>query len=328
MRLYGLSLMCVIGLVVGCGGNGGGGDNGLPSRIDIIGQAPSHGLGQGISQMTGFVGGQPAFLSFNDEDHWSVQVVGVAPVDLVTTPYAHAALLAFDNGYAVGYYDSGVFAYRLTQNGWVAATYPGVEAAVLDSVRGKLVAELTGGGHAIVDIATGVQTPITLPDGAPLYFAKAGFLVYGVSGTSFKVRNLDSNAEWTDLALPSDTNAFPYALNENGGVIGISDNGAATSAVYWEPVTAAPISLHFVSSGIVEPGWISPDGSKAIINVHTDEYRSYIWVDGAIHPIANIPGGDAVPYVYGLNETGTFGFGFGDSSADPDSGVAIQITYH
>ncbi|MEA2554421.1 MAG: hypothetical protein QOJ65_2597 [Fimbriimonadaceae bacterium] len=314
-------------VTVGCAGTQPGSSNrGIPSRIRVLAHAPTPGSGSGISQLTGFVDGKPAFLSYIDAAHWTVSAMGASPVSLSTVSYAHAFLVAFEDGTAVGEYDGGTFVYRKGNSGWTAASFPGVTEAVLDAQNAKLIGKV-GSGFAIVDIATAAQTPITLPADAALYFAKSNWLVYGTAST-FHVRNVQSGTDWQEAIVSGDTNQFPYALNASGGVVGESSNGSVGRAVYWEPGTGAAHVVDSFTGGTVEPGWISDDGARFAINIATGStYRSYLYVDGAKYPVSNLVGGSGVSYVYGLNESGTTGFGLIDPSGDRASLVALSIGY-
>lgn len=318
-----LGALCLLSLV-GCGGTTGGNSGQIPSRIDVIGSAPSHGNGQGISQLTGLVGGKPAFLSYIDTNHWSLQVVGESVVDLSTTAYTNAQLAWLDNGVVAGTYSGGSFVYRKTNSGWVATSFPGVTSPIPDGTTLIMVGDATT-GPVQIDLTTGTSTPLTLPSGAALYGLRNHWLLYG-SGSSFFVRNLTTADERQLNQVIGDTDFFPVVLNASGGVLGESSNGTVGRAIYWPPASSAPTVIDSFTGGEVEPGWLSPDGTKYLINVSTDQFRTYLYFNGTKYTTADIQNASTIGDLFGFDDNAQFGFAR-DSTGSESSTEAVKITY-
>jgi len=316
--------LALVGVLYGCGGTTGGNSGQIPSRLDIIATAPSHGNGQGISQLTGLVGGKPAFLSYIDVSHWSLQVVDETVVDLSTTAYPNAQLAGFDNGVVVGRYDDGTFVYRQTNAGWVATSFPGLTSPIPDGTELLLVGD-TATGPVKIDLTTGTATPITLPSGAALYGLRHHWLLYG-SGSDFFVRNLSTGDERQLNPVSGDTDFFPVVLNSSGGVLGQSSDGTTGRAIYWQPGSSTPTVLDSFTGGTVEPGWLSLDGTKYLVNVITDQFHTYLYFNGIRYTTADIQNASTIGDLFGFDDTAQFGFGR-DSTGSEDSTVAVKITY-
>lgn len=318
-----IGVLCLF-FLVGCGGTTGGTSGQIPSRIDVVATAPAHGNGQGISQLTGLVSGKPAFLSYIDANHWSLQVTGDTAVDLSTTAYTHAQLSWLDNGVVVGTYDSGTFVYRKTNSGWIATSFPGLSSAIPDGTTLSMVGDTTI-GPVLIDLSTNTSTPLSLPAGEALYGLRNHWLLYG-SGSGFFVRNLSTSSERQLNGVVGDTDFFPGVLNSSGGVLGESSNGTVGRAIYWQPASSTPTVIDSFTGGEVEPGWLSPDGTKYLINVSTDQFRTYLYFNGTKYTTADIQNASTVGDLFGFDETAQFGFAR-DSTGAESSTVAVKITY-
>lgn len=319
-----LFTLALVGVLYGCGGTTGGSGGQIPDRLDIIATAPSHGNGSGFSQLTGLVGNKPAFLSYVDANHWSLQVVGESAVDLSTTAFSNAQLAGFDHGVVVGSYDGGTLVYRKTNAGWVATSYPGLTSAIPDGTSLEMVGD-TATGPVKVDLSTSTSTPLTLPASPALYGLRNHWLLYG-SGSNFFVRNLSTADERQLNPIVGDTDFFPVVLNSSGGVLGESSDGATGRAIYWQPGSSTPTVIDSFTGGIVEPGWLSPDGTKYLVNVITDQFHTYLYFNGTRYTTADIQNASTIGDLFGFDDTAQFGFGR-DSDGGEDSTVAVKITY-
>ncbi|MBS1701415.1 MAG: hypothetical protein JST12_07130 [Armatimonadetes bacterium] len=318
---FALALACVL---YACGGTTIGGSGQIPSRLDVIATAPAHGSGLGIGQLTGLVGGKPAFISYIDVNHWSLQVVGESAVDLSTTAFTHSQIAWLDNGVVAGTYDGGTFVYRKTNSGWVATSFPGVTSPIPDGTTLTLVGD-TVAGPVQIDLTSGTSTALTLPSGAALYGLRNHWLLYG-SGVNFFVRNLATADERQLNPVVSDSEFFPIVLNSSGGVLGESNDGFTGRAIYWQPGSSNPTVLDSFPGGTVEPGWISPDGTKYFVNVITDQIRAYLYYDGTRYTTADIQNASTVGDLFGFDDSAQFGFAR-DTSGSEESTVAVKITY-
>lgn len=350
----GFTLAALSIFLVGCGGSPSGGNSGVVPSVSRKATGPSSDAG---TPATGFdAAGKPVFVAVQgDPTKWKVFAdSGTLLYEIPVAGASDSRPGAVSGKYVVGGATSlgaggGADKYSVLVasrggDGTVAtAVYADRSLYVCDGGK-ALVYDSTVDGDSppsyLLDLASGSQQPVALPSGAVPYAMKGRYVLCSVGGSRGRsvpskrsksrspggmlLFDLSSGTS-VNLQAPEDSDGavYAYVLNSKGQTLGVTYQGERTDLRLWDKSGVPGAPLDSVTSGYLEPGWLSEDARRLSYDkVEGGVAKAYMQVGGQVYLLSD--GTFALASLYGLNAKGTLGFGY-----DPDLGseVSVAVSY-
>jgi hypothetical protein len=336
--------------LAGCGGSPAGG-----ASTPVVPSAARAAIGPDSdagTPVSGFgASGNPVYAVSDDaRTKWTVMSSrDSALYDIPVEGATDTQPRAVSGKYVVGDYDAadgthGVIVAARSASGVVTvARYPNLGFSRCDGGKALVYDWTADGGtvpYSLLDLATGALTSEALPSGAEPFAMRGKYVLCSVgrsrgrtvpgkrrqsrSPGGMLVFDLSAGTS-ANLQAPDDSDGevYAYVLNSKGQVLGVTYQGERTDMRLWDKSGVPGAALDSVTSGYLEPGWISEDARRLSYDkVVGGVGKAYMQVGTVVYLLGD--DAFALSSLYGLNPKGTVGFGF---DSDLGETVTVGISY-